>query len=102
MGFEQRASRWPSSWQMFISFGDRTETIVEVRNVSASGMKCAGQAEARPGERVQFGIMGQKVTGFVVRQSADGFAISFLRPLSDAQLHCLRQFRRLPAAARQG
>ena len=86
---------------MFIAFGGRAETVVEVRNVSASGMKCAGRAEARPGERVQFGIMGQKVTGFVVRQGANDFAISFLRPLTEAQLHCLRQFRRLPMTERQ-
>lgn len=101
MGFEQRANRWPSSWQMFIAFGGRAESVVEVRNVSASGMKCAGQAEARPGERVQFGIMGQTVTGYVVRQGDHGFAISFLRPLTDAQLQCLRQFRRLPASERR-
>ncbi|SDY11458.1 hypothetical protein SAMN05444340_103278 [Citreimonas salinaria] len=101
MGFEKRANRWPSSWQMIISFGGRAESVVEVRNVSASGMKCAGRAEARPGERVQFGIMGQKVTGYVVRQGADDFAISFLRPLTDAQLHCLRQFRRLPVSEKQ-
>lgn len=99
MGFEDRADRWPSSWEMMIAIGDRGPAKVEVRNVSRSGLKCAGATRAEIGDRIALEVMHHPVRGEVVRKTPETIAIAFDRPLSEAQLNCLRQFRRLPQGA---
>ncbi len=68
---------------------------VRIRNVSRTGLRFSGPVPPRPGIKVAFHAMGQKVQARVVRCEQDGGALHFRHPISAAQLETLRQYTML-------
>ncbi len=87
-----RDARWPSSW----AFELRTREasfLARVTNVSASGLRFDGHVGARPGQIVKFKVLGEVVTGRIIRVSLNSGAIAFRKQISVKQLSIMRQLR---------
>lgn len=89
---QERAQRWPSAWTMEMHGETGQARIVEVRNVSETGLLFDG-AGFDVGDQVRLVAMQQVVRARVIRLSDHGGAIAFDRKLTPAQLHNLRQVR---------
>lgn len=95
MPFVSRPQRWPSAWEIDATIEPFGRQIVEVRNVSVSGLRCACSVRPERGARVVLASAEGDVTGRVVRVLPDGAAIAFDGTLTAMQLAAMRQFRRL-------
>ncbi|WP_299926157.1 PilZ domain-containing protein [uncultured Pelagimonas sp.] len=87
-----RDPRWPSSW----AFELRTREagfLARVTNISVSGLRFDGYVGARPGQIVKFKVLGDVITGRVIRISMDGGAVAFRKKLSNRELSTMRQCR---------
>ncbi len=87
-----RDPRWPSSW----AFELRTREaafLARVTNVSVSGLRFDGQVGARPGQIVKFKVLGEVITGRVIRISLNSGAVALRKKLSPRQLSIMRQCR---------
>ncbi|MGH1412697.1 MAG: hypothetical protein ACRBB0_04335 [Pelagimonas sp.] len=87
-----RDSRWPSSWAFELHTREEA-FLARVTNVSASGLRFDGQVGARPGQTVKFKVLGEVITGRIIRVSLSGGALAFRKKLDARQLSIMRQVR---------
>lgn len=66
---------------------------VEIRNVSETGLLFIGDTTLRKDARVGLYAMGSAVPGRIVRVDDWGGAVAFHKPITQAQVANLRQFR---------
>ncbi len=87
-----RDPRWPSSW----AFELRTREeafLARVTNVSASGLRFEGKVGARPGQVVKFKVLGDVISGRIIRVSLESGAVAFRKKLTPQQFSIMRQIR---------
>lgn len=97
MGLTPRSQRWPSAWQTPVDFRQAGHMIVEIRNISDSGMRCIAERPVKAGDSAQLLVMGRPVSAQVLRVDGTVTALVFDTGLTATQLANLRQFRRLSA-----
>ncbi|MDU8942901.1 PilZ domain-containing protein [Ovoidimarina sediminis] len=62
-----------------------------MRNVSATGMLVEAEGFFSPGDRVSFGLMGQRIAARVVSVHRGCVSIAFLKHLSEREIRMLVQ-----------
>lgn len=95
MVMHNRDHRWPSSWETELVFKHAGRMLVEIRNVSSSGMRCSTEYPVKAGDLARITLNGTRIQGTVVRSTSVDAAIHFQSPLLPEHLALLRQFRRL-------